>query len=60
MPLKRGITSIRSNVTELMKPIQSASRKKAVLTISRKNGISRRQAQFNQALAIARSQSRKK
>lgn len=42
-----------------MQPVQSAARKKAVLTIAKKHGISRKDAQFKQALAIAQSQARK-
>lgn len=59
MPLKKGPNTIRGNVRELMQPVQSAARKKAVLTIAKKHGISRKDAQFKQALAIAQSQARK-
>ena len=61
MPLKKGSGSIRYNVGELMnQPIQSASRRKAILTIAKKNGISVQEARFRQAKAIAISQSKKK
>jgi len=59
MPLKTGINSIRSNVSELMKPALSEARKKAIITIARKNNISIADAQLKQALAIGRSQARK-
>jgi len=59
MPLKTGLGTIRSNVEELMKPIKSASRLKAVDTISRSRNISRKEAQFLQALAISKTQTRK-
>lgn len=59
-PLIKGPGSIRKNVVELMKPPQSAARKKAIMTIAKKNNISRPEAQFKQAKAIAISQSRKK
>lgn len=61
MPLKKGAGSIRANVTELMgQPIQSASRRKAINTIAKKNGISLKEARFRQAKAIAVAQSKKK
>lgn len=60
MPLKRGPNSIRYNVTELVtKPVLSQARKKALVTIARKNGISIEQAKLKQALAISKSQARK-
>jgi hypothetical protein len=60
MPLQRGPNSFRANVTELMKGVQSQSRRKAINTIARKNGISKSDAQFKQAKSIAVSQARKK
>jgi hypothetical protein len=59
-PLSKGPGSIRKNVTELMGRVQSPARKKAILTIDHKNNMTRSQAQFAQAKAIAISQSRKK
>ena len=59
MPLLKGPNTIRQNVTELMNPIKSQSRKKAVDTISRSRNISRKEAQFVQALAISKSLARK-
>ncbi len=58
MPLNKN-NGIRGNVTELMKTPQSQARKKAIVTISRKNNISKKDAQFKQALAIAKSINRK-
>lgn len=60
MPLLKGPQSIRANVKELMNPVQSQSRKKAIQTIAKKNNISLQEAQFKQARAIAVSQARKK
>lgn len=57
--LAKGIGNIRKNVTTLMQPVKSAARKKAIVTLSKKHNISRPDAQFKQALAIARAQSRK-
>jgi len=58
-PLLKGPTSIRANVRELMGPVQSQSRKRAIHTIAKKNNISMTDAQFKQARAIAISQARK-
>ena len=60
MPLDKGLNSIRKNVAELMQPVLSQARKKAILTIARKNNISLEEAQYKQALRIAQSQARKK
>ena len=59
-PLLKGPTSIRANVRELMNPVQSQSRKRAIQTIAKKNNITPQEAQFRQAKAIAISQARKK
>ena len=60
-PLFKGPNTIRKNMQELMSsPIQSASRKKAIATIAKKRNISRADARFIQAKAIAVSQARKK
>lgn len=58
-PLLSGPGTIRKNVTELMQPVLSPSRKQAIQTIARKNNISIQDAQLRQALAIAKNQSRK-
>lgn len=59
-PLKKGSNTVRYNVAELMQPPQSASRKKAIATIARRNNISLKEAQFLQAQRIAQAQARKK
>jgi hypothetical protein len=59
MILNTGQGTIRSNVTALMQPPVSRSRKRAIITLARKKNISKQQAQFQQAKAIAISQSRK-
>lgn len=60
MPLKKGKNSIRANVAELMNPVQSSSRRKAIATIARKNNITLQEAQFRQALAISRRQAKRR
>ena len=60
MPLRKGKSSkvIRSNIKELMKK-PGSSRKKAVNTIAKKQGITTEQAQQKQAVAIALSKTKK-
>lgn len=60
MALLKGPNSIRANVKELMGRVQSPARRKAISTIAQKYNISKGDAQFRQAKAIAVSQSRKK
>ena len=60
MPLSKGLSSIRGNMQELMTNIESAGRRKAIVTLARKHNISFEDAQFRQAKAIALSQARKK
>lgn len=56
MPLKKGKGSFKYNYNELAKkPIQSPARRKAIVTIAKKNGISKAQARAKQAVAIAKS-----
>lgn len=59
-PLLKGTENIKANVMELMNPVKSKSRKKAIMTISKSRNISEADAQFVQAKAIAISQARKK
>ena len=59
-PLLKGPGTIRRNVTELMKGIKSPSRAKAISTISKTRNINRQGATYLQAVAIAKSQTRKK
>lgn len=60
MELKKGLGTIRDNVTTLMQPVQSKSRKKAIVTLAKKHGISRSDAQFHQAVRIAQAQAQKR
>lgn len=60
MPLKTGSKNIRANISELTHGKVGATRKKAIATLAAKRGISKEQARFYQALAIARSQAKKK
>ncbi len=59
MPLLTGTGNIRKNVQELMKTPQSVARKRAINSIAKKNNVSASEAQFRQAIAIAKSQARK-
>ena len=59
MPLSKS-NSIRGNVTELMGPVVSQTRKRAIATIAKKNNISQQEAQFRQAKKIAVSIYQKK
>ena len=59
MPLK-NTNSIRGNVKELMGPVVSKSRKRAIQTIAKKNNMSPEDAKFKQAKAIALSIAKKK
>jgi esterase/lipase superfamily enzyme len=58
--LKKGTGSMQANMTELMTNIDSASRRKAIMTIAKKNNISFEEAQYRQAQRISESQLRKK
>lgn len=57
MPLKRGSSdkTISANIRELIKDKPGKARKKAIDSIARKQGISRKQAEQKQAVAIALS-----
>lgn len=60
MPLHSGPGSVKFNMNELVnKPIRSASRRKAIRTLARKEGISSKEARFRQALAISKSKASK-
>jgi len=61
MPLKRGKSqkTISTNIKELMKK-PSKARAKGVNTLAKKQGISRKEAQRRQAVAIALSSEGKK
>jgi hypothetical protein len=58
-PLQKGPGTIRANVIELMKGVESQSRKKAITTLAKKYNISRKEAMMRQAIAISKSQARK-
>ena len=60
MPLIKGTGTIRANVGELMKGVRSPARAKAIGTLAKSRNITRQQAQYTQAVAIAKSQARKK
>lgn len=57
MPLKRGSSqkTISANIGELMKDKPGKTRKKAIASIAKKQGISRQEAERKQAIAIALS-----
>lgn len=57
--LKPGVNFIRDNVKILMGPPVSRPRKKAIITIAKKENISRPDAQFRQARHIAEYYARK-
>ena len=61
MPLKRGKSqkTISGNIKELMKKLSKA-RSKGIGTLAKKQGISRKEAQRRQAVAIALSSAGKK
>jgi len=61
MPLKRGKSqkTISANIKELMKK-PSKARSKGIGTLAKKQGISRKEAQRKQAVAIALSSAGKK
>jgi hypothetical protein len=58
--LQSGVGNIRNNMQILMQPPQSRSRKKGIVTLAKRRNISRADAQFIQARAIAVSKGRKK
>ncbi len=57
--LIKGTSTIRSNVQILMGDVKSRPRKKAILTIAKKNNIPKPDAQFRQAVHIAEYYARK-
>ena len=60
MPLKSGSTkkTISANIKELVKSKPSKPRKRAILTLAKKRGITPKKAQQVQAVAIAFSKAR--
>lgn len=61
MPLKKGKSkkTVSKNIKELTEKTPSKKRKKAINTIAKKQGISKREAQRRQAIAIALQQRKK-
>lgn len=57
MPLKKGSSqkTISANIRELMKDKPGKTRKKAIASIAAKQGISKKEAERKQAIAIALS-----
>ena len=58
--LKPGIKNMKSNFDELMTNVNSAARKKGILTLAKKHNISFAEAQKRQALRIIQSQAIKR
>ena len=57
--LKTGPGTMRTNMTELMKPAISQGRQKALQTIMKQRNVSLADAQYIQASAISKAQLRK-
>jgi hypothetical protein len=57
MPLKKGYSNktISANIKELVKDKPGKTRKKAIASIAKKQGISKNEAERKQAVAIALS-----
>lgn len=57
MPLKKGSSqkTISANIRELIKDKPGKTRKKAIASISKKQGITKQEAERKQAIAIALS-----
>ena len=58
-PLQSGTGSIRPNMKELTSGKVGSARKKAIRTLSKKWGVSEKEARFRQALIIAKSKAQK-
>jgi hypothetical protein len=58
MPLKKGYSNktISANIKELVKDKPGKTRKKAIASIAKKQGISKKEAERKQAVAIALNQ----
>lgn len=60
MPLNKGPASIRGNMKELMNTVENPARERAIRTIMKKHNISHQEAQYRQAIQIAKRQARTK
>ncbi len=58
--LRKGPGSAQANYNELMKPVLSPGRHKAIQSLAKKHGISYEAAQAHQAKRIAESRLNKK
>jgi hypothetical protein len=58
MPLKKGYSNktVSANIKELVKDKPGKTRKKAIASIAKKQGISKKEAERKQAVAIALNQ----
>jgi hypothetical protein len=58
MPLKKGYSNktVSANIKELVKDKPGKIRKKAIASIAKKQGISKKEAERKQAVAIALNQ----
>jgi hypothetical protein len=59
MPLLKGSQNIRKNIKELTTGPVGSARRKAINTLAKKWGISKKEAKFRQALIIAKEQVKK-
>lgn len=61
MPIKKGSSqkTISANIRELIKDKSGKTRKKAIATLAKKQGISKQEAERKQAIAIALSSASK-
>jgi len=60
MPLYKGYENFNKNLGELVDGKVGKTRKKAINTIARKYGLSKKEARFKQALIIAKSKAMEK
>jgi hypothetical protein len=59
MPLLSGKKNVGKNIKELMTTKPGATRKKAINTLAKKTGLSKKKAEQKQAVAIAYSKAKK-
>ncbi len=58
-PLKRGLGTIRSNVTKLMTGPVGQTRQRAIATLAKRRNMTLDEARFHQAVRISQTQARK-